>query len=235
MLQIIWYKWSVKIARLTVQKQAGKRMVPQKWYCSGCRKYQQKEYKYHAYTADILEMIPKLVCNGVGIRGISRILVISPVTVIKCIKQIATSIAKPLIPLNRECYEIDELRTFVGHKKNEYWIAYVLCSKTRQVIDFIAGKRNKRTLRMIVNTAVQSGVSKIKTDRLNIYQSLIPPAIHESYAYNINYIERNNLNLRTHLKRLGRRTICFSKNTAMLSACLKIYFWFNHQKMPLSS
>jgi insertion element IS1 protein InsB len=78
---------------------------------------------------------------------------------------------------------------------------------------------------MVVNTALHSGVMKIKTDKLNIYQSLIPPQLHISNAYNINRIERNNLNLRTHLKRLSRRTICYSKSPAMLSACLKIYFW----------
>jgi insertion element IS1 protein InsB len=77
-----------------------------------------------------------------------------------------------------------------------------------------------------VNTALQSGVAAIKTDRLNIYQALIPAKLHISNAYNINYIERNNLNLRTHLKRLGRRTICFSKSLLMLTACLRIYFWY---------
>jgi insertion element IS1 protein InsB len=63
---------------------------------------------------------------------------------------------------------------------------------------------------------------------LNIYQALVPGEIHTSNAYNINYIERNNLNLRTHLKRLSRRTICFTRSLLMLTACLKIYFW--HQE-----
>jgi insertion element IS1 protein InsB len=86
---------------------------------------------------------------------------------------------------------------------------------------------------MVVNTALQSGVSVIKTDKLNIYQSLIPPYKHFSNAYNINHIERNNLNLRTHLKRLSRRTICFSRNLTMLSACLKMYFWYREELMLL--
>jgi hypothetical protein len=42
---------------------------------------------------------------------------------------------------------------------------------------------------------------------------------------NTNHIERKNLSLRTHLKRLNRRTICFSKSLVILSACLRIYFW----------
>ena len=202
----------------------------QHFYCKVSCKCQQKEYKSIACKAGVLTMIPKLVCNSVGIRGIARILGIAVNTAVKSIKEIAESIKKPPIPLNRQSFEIDEVRTFIGRKENQYWVAYVLCSRTKDVIDFIVGKRSKRTLRMVVNTALQSGVSIIKTDKLNIYQALIPPARHISNAYNINHIERNNLNLRTHLKRLSRRTICFTRSIIMLTACLKIYFWHRAEK-----
>jgi insertion element IS1 protein InsB len=197
----------------------------QRFYCKGCKKCQQEKYEYQACAQDITIMIPRLVCNSVGIRGIARVLKIAVNTVVLHIKRIAASICKPLIPLNRNSFEIDELRTYIGNKQNQFWVAYILCSETKQVIDFVVGKRSKRTLRTVVNTAIVSGVKAIKTDQLNIYQSLIPAGIHISNAYNINYIERNNLNLRTHLKRLSRRTICFSRSIAMLTACLKIYFW----------
>lgn len=197
----------------------------QRYYCKACKKYQQKEYKYNAYCQHIEVMIPRLVNNSVGIRGISKVLKVAINTVISSIRRIAGKINKPAIPINRKSFEIDELRTFIGNKSNQYWVAYVLCSETKKVIDFIVGKRSKRTLKMVVNTALYSGVQAIKTDKLNIYQALIPPQRHISKAYNINYIERNNLNLRTHLKRLSRRTICFSRSIAMLTACLKIYFW----------
>ena len=164
-------------------------------------------------------MISKLVCNSVGIRSTARVIGIAINTVVRHIKKIADSIAKPLIPMNRKSFEIDEIRTFIGNKENQYWVAYVLCSETKQVIDFIVGKRSKKTLSMIVNTALCSGVITIKTDKLNIYQSLIPPQRHISNPYNINYIERNNLNIRTHLKRLSRRTICFTRSHIMLTAC----------------
>lgn len=171
-------------------------------------------------------MVACLVCNSVGISGIARVLQIATTTVLRLIKRIADGIAKPPIPLHQKSFEIDELRTFIANKQNECWVAYVLCSNTKKVIDFIVGKRSKRTLQMVVNTAICSGVQKIKTDKLNIYQTLIPPQQHSCKAYNINYIERNNLNLRTHLKRLGRRTICFSRSMVMLTACLRIYFWY---------
>ncbi|MBI3235040.1 MAG: IS1 family transposase [Bacteroidetes bacterium] len=208
------------------QKWGRQKNGSQRFYCKVCKKCQQKKYCYTACKSGVVCMIPRLVCNSVGIRGIARVLKIAVNTVVKQIKRVAEQIAKPPIPLNRQSFEIDELRTYIGKKENQYWVAYVLCSETKQVIDFIVGKRSKRTLRMLVNTALLSGVAAIKTDRLNIYQALIPAKLHISNAYNINYIERHNLNLRTHLKRLGRRTICFSKNTVMLTACLRIYFWY---------
>lgn len=197
----------------------------QRYYCKDCKKYQQKEYKYLACRKDVVMLIPRLVCDSVSIRGIARVLRIAINTAVKTIQRLAAAINKPPIPLNRKSFEIDEIRTFIGKKENQYWIAYVLCSETKQVIDFVVGKRSKRTLRMVVNTALCSGVAVIKTDKLNIYQSLIPSDLHISNAYNINHIERNNLNLRTHLKRLSRRTICFSRSLLMLTACIKIYFW----------
>lgn len=207
------------------QKWGKQKNGAQRYYCRHCKKCSQETYQKGAYLIDLKRWIVRLVSNSVGIRGISKVLQISTNTVMKYIKIIAAGVFKPPIPLKRKSFEIDELRTYIGNKQNEYWVAYVLCSETKKVVDFIVGKRSKRTLRMVVNTALQSGVSVIKTDRLNIYQSLIPAKLHISNAYNINYIERNNLNLRTHLKRLSRRTICFSRSMVMLEACLKIYFW----------
>ena len=207
------------------QKAGKQKNGAQKYYCKKCKKYQQGIYKYAAYHKEVVAMITRLVCESVSIRGIARILKISLVTVLRKIEKVAASVIKPPIPLNKNSFEMDELRTYIKKKENQYWVAYALCSETKKVIDFTVGKRNKRTLKAVVNTLLLSGVKTIKTDKLNIYQSLIPESRHISAAYNINYIERNNLNLRTHLKRLSRRTICFSKSPAMLEACLRIYFW----------
>jgi IS1 family transposase len=69
---------------------------------------------------------------------------------------------------------------------------------------------------------------RIYTDKLNIYPGLISKSIHSSIQYKTNHIERFNLTLRTHLKRLSRRTICFSKNSKMLENCLRLYFFGNN-------
>jgi IS1 family transposase len=70
-----------------------------------------------------------------------------------------------------------------------------------------------------------SDAKRIYTDKLRQYKTLIPAAIHRTTNRGTNHIERNNLTIRTHIKRLARRTICFSRKIAMLHSVLKIYFW----------
>ena len=72
----------------------------------------------------------------------------------------------------------------------------------------------------------------IYTDGLGMYQKLIPESNHKIHRRCTNHIERQNLTLRTHLKRLNRRTICYSKSITMLYVVVKIYFWggISHKK-----
>lgn len=150
---------------------------------------------------------------------------ISAVTVIKRILHIASGIQKPVIAMGRT-YEADELKTYIRNKNNEQWVIYAIDRESRNVVDFRVGKRSKRNIGKVIETLLLSGATKVYTDKLNIYTALIPAALHETKIYNINHIERKNLSLRNHLKRLSRKTICYSKNIRMLAACLKIYFWF---------
>jgi insertion element IS1 protein InsB len=207
------------------QKAGKQRNGAQKLYCKGCKKYQQASYQYIACQSHVDNMVSQLVCESVGVRGIARILRIGVNTVLRRIIFIADSISKPAIPKDRSAFEVDELWTYIGRKENEYWLAYALDRTTRQVMDFVIGKRTKTTLKTLIDKLLVSGARKIRTDKLTLYQRLIPKGIHCYGAYCTNHIERKNLSIRTHLKRLSRRTICFNRSARMLESCLKIYFW----------
>jgi insertion element IS1 protein InsB len=84
----------------------------------------------------------------------------------------------------------------------------------------------KKNLKRVTDTLLLSNCRQIFTDGLAIYKQIIPAALHKIKRYGTNHIERKNLGLRTHLKRLSRKTIAFSKSLLMLEACLKIYFWY---------
>jgi len=157
----------------------------------------------------------------------ARLLGLAINTVTKLIKRVAAGIKKPAIILRQAAIEVDELKTYIRRKRNQYWVAYALNRQTRQVIDFIVGKRTKRTLKVLTDSLLLAEAGRIYTDNLIIYRTLVPKFIHQSGGRLTNHIERNNLNLRIHLKRLSRRTICFSRSVVMLTACLRIYFWYN--------
>lgn len=202
----------------------------QRYRCKSCNKTFIHDYKNVAYTIPD-NSITSLLKEGCGIRSISRLLKISNTTVLRRILRIARNISRPVILLNK-AYEVDEMCTFYKRKSNLLWIVYAVQKDSRLVADFAVGSRTKATLQKVINTLFLSGADKIYTDKLNIYTSIIPPAIHCSKQYSINHIERKNLTLRTHLKRLSRRTICFSKSLQMLTACLRIYFWnVNHRNL----
>jgi insertion element IS1 protein InsB len=201
----------------------------QRYYCKGCRLYQQLRYIYKGCEKSIVKEIEKLTTESCGIRSISRVLEISEGKVIKSIKQLYRERlkVKRTILFGKE-YELDEMRTYIGNKKRKYWVVYAIDRATREVVDFKVGKRTTRTLKRIVDTLLLAKAKKIYTDKLNIYKSLIPETLHERSKYKINRIERKNLSVRTHLKRLSRKTICFSKTISMLEATLGVYFWKNN-------
>lgn len=101
----------------------------------------------------------------------------------------------------------------------------VLKRVTKSLIGFVIGGRTKENISQLINKILLLNPKNIYTDRLNIYPSLIPKEIHRRFQYCTNKIERMNLTLRTHIKRLSRKTICFSRKQEYLEAHLRIYFW----------
>ncbi|MDB9837089.1 IS1 family transposase [Flavobacteriaceae bacterium] len=87
------------------------------------------------------------------------------------------------------------------------------------------GPRTNKTLNRVLLSLELSQAKKIYTDKLKQYRYLISKKVHSTKPRGTNHIERMHLNFRTHLKRLNRRSICFSKSVVMLNVVLKIYVW----------
>ncbi|KIA91797.1 transposase [Flavobacterium sp. KMS] len=196
----------------------------QRYICRACGKTRVKNYAYLAYKGDINQNIIQLTKEGLGIRSTARILKISATTLLKRIVSIAKNIVKPNITKGKT-YEVDELCTYIRHKRNYIWLVYALERNSKTVVSFNVGKRTNKTLNRVLETLKLSDAKKIFTDRLKNYRYLIDKKVHSVKRFGTNHIERKNLTLRTHLKRLNRRTICFSKSLVIFTAVLKIYFW----------
>ena len=92
-------------------------------------------------------------------------LCISPTTVIARIKRIAAKLGPGPIATGRS-YEVDELSTYVGNKKNRVWVAYAMDRISKEVVALRTGRRSKRTLRPLINTLVLAAAKQVRTDAL---------------------------------------------------------------------
>ena len=202
----------------------GKTGIAQRYRCKSCKKTQLHTYRKNAYSPGTNANIVSHLVEGCGIRSIARLLHIAAGTVLCRIQKIADSIKKPAISMEKT-YEVDELKTYIKNKTKECWVIYAIDKQTRQVVDLKIGGRTKKNLKRVTDTLLLANCKQIFTDGLDIYRQIIPAALHKVKRYGTNHIERKNLTLRTHLKRLNRKTIAFSKSLLILEACLKIYFW----------
>lgn len=196
----------------------------QQYICKSCGKRCIEFYSNLAYRQNINQNIIQFTKEGLGIRSTARLLKISTTTLLKRIITIAKGIHQPIISKGKT-YEVDEMCTYIRHKRNFSWIVLAFERETKKVVTFSVGKRTNKTLSFVLDILKLSVAKKIFTDRLKNYRYLIEEKFHSVKRFATNYVERLNLTLRTHLKRLNRRTICFSRSCIVLTAVLKIYFW----------
>ncbi len=203
----------------------GKQNNKQRFYCKDCKKYFQTDYTYQAYKPETNLLLVNLLKEGCGIRSISRVLKISKNTVLSRMLKISKQIEAPYLDKFGCKFEVDEMFIKIANGKTQNWLIYAIEQKTKGVISFMIGNRSTENLKFVIDKLLLLNPKRIYTDRLNIYSTIIPKEIHKRFQYCTNRIERMNLNLRTHIKRLSRKTICFTRNQKYLEAHLKIYFW----------
>lgn len=67
------------------------------------------------------------------------------------------------------------------------------------------------------------GITRYYTDKARVYQRHLPPAQHTVGKLSMQKIERKHLTLRTRLKRLARKTLCFSRSRIMHDLLIGLY------------
>jgi len=196
----------------------------QRYCCKDCGKRFITDYTYQACQTNTNPRIIVLTKEGLGIRSTARVLRISVTTLLKRIVAIAEGIQQPPIAFGKS-YEVDEMRTYIGKKSRLRWIVYAFERETKAVVNYNVGRRTNKTLKHVIRSLELSNARRIYTDKLKNYRYLISKKLHNTHIHSTNHIERKNLSLRTHLKRLNRKTICFSRSLMVLISVLRIYFW----------
>jgi insertion element IS1 protein InsB len=107
--------------------------------------------------------------------------------------------------------ELDEQWSYVGNKSNQRWLWYAVDHMTNTVLAFVFGKRKDEVFKALKALLEPLGISRYYTDEWGAYERHLDSDQHEVGKRNTQKIERKNLNFRTWIKRLTRKTICFSK------------------------
>jgi len=212
-----------------------------RWYCNSCKKTFQQKYRYNAHKPGTKEQIIKLTLNGSGVRDISRVLKINKNTVCSVFKKTPIKVNPSFdfsktnsldIELNHSVVS-DEFWSYVGNKSNQRWIWYCIERKSGIILAWHNGRRSDSDFLEFYNLLSTFPIRYYYTDFCGSYSRHILADKHIIGKSNTCKIERKNLNFRTYLKRLCRKTICFSKNETIHNNVIGLYienFYFKNGK-----
>ena len=110
-----------------------------------------------------------------------------------------------------ETAEIDEMWSFVKKKDQQRWLWHAIDHVTGQVLAYVFGERKDKVFNQLKALLMPFGSKHFYTDDWGAYERSLPKEQHTISKSNTQQIERKHLTLRTRLKRLARKTICFSK------------------------
>jgi IS1 family transposase len=111
--------------------------------------------------------------------------------------------------------ELDELWSFVSNKKHPRWLWEALDHQTGRIVAYTFGRRADRALLKLKALLEPLGIRRFYTDGWGAYRRHLNPQRHVVGKRRTQQLERKHLTLRTRIKRLVRKTICFSKSVQM--------------------
>src|SRR5882762_6611908 len=111
--------------------------------------------------------------------------------------------------------ELDEMWSYVARKSNPRWLWHAIDHHTGKVLAYVFGRRKDDVFLKLQKLLEPFGITRFYTDGWGAYERYIDTEQHQVGKENTQKIESKHINLRTRIKRLMRRTICFSKTEQM--------------------
>ena len=119
--------------------------------------------------------------------------------------------------------EADEMWSFVQNKRNQRWLWHAISHETGEVLAYVIGSHHDEALLELKNLLKPFGIEHFFTDGWGGYERHISPRHLSIEKENTQKIERKHLTLRARIKRLARKTICFSKSEKMHDIVLGLF------------
>ncbi len=111
--------------------------------------------------------------------------------------------------------EMDEMWSFVSNKKQQRWLWHAIDHASGKVLAYVLADHTDAALKSLMQLLIPFGIQQFYTDGWGGYARLLDEDQHEVGKHYTQKIERKHLTLRTRIKRLTRKTICFSKSEWM--------------------
>jgi insertion element IS1 protein InsB len=117
----------------------------------------------------------------------------------------------------------DAMGSFVGHKGQQRWRWHASDPQRGTVLAYVFGSHTDAVCVQWKKLLAPFGLLHLYTDDWGAYQRHILPAQHTRGKQHTQKIERKHLTLRTRIKRLARKTICFSKSIQMHDTVIGLF------------
>lgn len=132
------------------KKKNGFRRGKQSFRCKNCGCQYVANPTLKSYSKDVRQLCLKMYLNGMGFRAIARVTEIDHTTIMKWVEEAGESLPdEPQDSEIPEITEIDELQTFVGNKKNKFWIWTVVNHQKKGIILWNIGDRSHESFEPI--------------------------------------------------------------------------------------
>ena len=124
--------------------------------------------------------------------------------------------------------EMDEMwsfyhGSFYHDKKHQIWLWWAVEHKTNTPLAYTLGTRKHKYLDELLELLKPFSIVKVYADANYAYRSRFSSEHLVTGKKNTQKIERNHLTLRTRIKRLARKTICFSKSKKIHEIVIGIF------------
>ena len=119
--------------------------------------------------------------------------------------------------------EMDEMWSFVGNKKQERWLWHAIDHQTGEILAYVLAPHVDVALKELMVLLAPFGICRFYTDGWGAYARILDEDSHEVGKHYTQKIERKHLNLRTRIKRLARKTICFSKSERLHDTVIGLF------------
>ena len=187
------------------------------------------DYSNRGCLPEVKRQIIDMSLNASGVRDTARVLRTSTDTVLSelrkkeaALESVNTALLRTLKPdeiavnIQRAGEaEMDEMWSFVGKKGNQRWLWHAIDHHTGAVLAYVFGRRKDEVFLQLKALLEPFGLTRFYTDHWGAYTRHLAPEVHSPGKRNTQKIERKHLTLRTRIKRVVRKTICFSKSIQM--------------------